>query len=83
MGFKDFLKRGTGLELVSGDSLSDNKQSGISVKQSSRGRKSNLGVSDGVTRGDDKILKQLELEVSKAIEKLEDIRDRLRVRRGF
>ena len=83
MGFKDFLKRGTGLELVSGDGSSDNKPSGTSVKQSLRRGKPNLGGSDGVTRGDDKILKQLELEVSKAIEKLEDIRDRLRVRRGF
>jgi len=72
MGFKDFLKRGTGLDLVAGEE---------SVKQSKQKRSdsdfSSLGNVDA------KILRQLEVEVSKAIEKLEDIRDKLRVRRGF
>ncbi len=81
MGFKDFLKRGTGFELVAGDeSKGDDKPSGVGTKQSSKQRKSNSLGSSGV---DDKILRQLELEVSRAIEKLEDIRDKLRVRRGF
>lgn len=80
MGFKDFLKRGTGLELVAGDeSKGDDKPSGVGARQSSKQRKSD-SFGSGV---DDKILRQLELEVSKAIEKLEDIRDKLRVRRGF
>ena len=81
MGFKDFLKRGTGLDLVAGEESGSGKLSSASVKQSKQKRSdsdfSSLGNVDA------KILRQLEVEVSKAIEKLEDIRDKLRVRRGF
>ena len=79
MGFKDFLKRGTGLELVAGDvSRGDSKLSDVGAKQ----KKSSIS-SGSISNGDEKVLRQLEVEVSRAIEKLEDIRDKLRVRRGF
>ncbi|MBI2508117.1 hypothetical protein HYV89_04135 [Candidatus Woesearchaeota archaeon] len=79
MGFKDFLKRGTGLELVAGDaSKDDGKPSGVGSKQK---KANNPGIA--ISSGDEKVLRQLEVEVSRAIEKLEDIRDKLRVRRGF
>lgn len=79
MGFKDFLKRGTGLELVAGDvSRGDSKPSGVDTRQ----KKSSIS-SGSISSGDEKVLRQLEVEVSRAIEKLEDIRDKLRVRRGF
>ncbi len=78
MGFTDFLRRGVGLDLVSGNEMNDGKQSG--AKQSAKLKKpvSNLNVGN-----QDKVLKQLEVEVSKSIEKLEDLRDKLRVRRGY
>ena len=81
MGFKDFLKRGTGLELVSGEESVVNKSSSSGGRQSAKQKKSD-DVSNG-GKFDDKTLKQLEVEVSRAIEKLEDILDKLRVRRGF
>jgi len=79
MGFKDFLKRGTGLDLVAGDkSREDSKPSGVGARQ----KKSSIS-SGSISNGDEKVLRQLEVEVSRAIEKLEDIRDKLRIRRGF
>ena len=80
MGFKDFLKRGTGLDLVSGSDLGQSKQGNVG-KQSVKLKKFNSNF--GGDGKEDKILKQLEIEVSKSIEKLEDLRDKLRVRRGF
>ena len=83
MGFKDFLKRGTGLELVAADGSGDDKPSGVGAKQGSKQKKSSSNNFDGIgIKSDDKVLKQLEVEVSRAIEKLEDLRDKLRVRRG-
>ena len=82
MGFKDFLKRGTGLDLVSGDDSVVNKSSSVGVRQGAKQRKSD-DVSSGGGKIDDKTLRQLETEVTRAIEKLEDILDKLRVRRGF
>ena len=81
MGFKDFLKRGTGLDLVAGDE-SDDKPSGVGAKQSAKQKKSDSNFS-GYGKTDEKVLRQLEIEVSRAIEKLEDLRDKLRVRRGY
>jgi len=78
MGFKDFLRKGSGMDLVAGEeggSEEDTRPSGVGVKVKA--------VKSSVNRGDEKILKQLEVEVSRAIEKLEDIRDKLRVRRGY
>ncbi len=80
MGFTDFLKRGTGLDLVSGNDVNDGKQNS-SGKQNIKVKKSSTSFSSG--SNDDKVLKQLEIEVSKSIEKLEDLRDKLRVRRGY
>ncbi len=83
MGFKDFLKRGSGLDLVAGSENGDDKPSGFESKQNAKQRKSNSNFDSNGGKIDDKILRQLEVEVSKAIEKLEDLRDKLRVRRGF
>ncbi len=80
MSFKDFLKRGTGLDLVEGDEPSVGK-SGSVGKQNLKQKK--LDPFDNYSKADVKVLRQLEVEVSKAIEKLEDIRDKLRVRRGY
>ena len=79
MGFKDFLKRGSGLDLVAGEDSgneSDERPTGVGMKDKPKNLK-------GMSKSDEKVFKQLESEVSRAIEKLEDIRDRLRVRRGF
>lgn len=81
MSFKDFLKKGTGIELVAGDVSKDGlKPSSVGVKQR---RSSSSSSNFSIGKDDEKVLKQLEFEVSRAIEKLEDIRDKLRVRRGF
>lgn len=82
MGFKDFLKRGTGLDLVAENESSNGRSAGAGAKQSARQKKSDSSLSS-FEKTDEKILRQLESEVSRAIEKLEDIRDKLRVRRGF
>lgn len=78
MGFKDFLKKGTGLELVSDESALQAK----GEKPAKGGSKKTAAENYG-SKYDDKMLKQLETEVSKTIEKLEDVRDKLRVRRGY
>ena len=78
MGFTDFLRRGVGLDLVSGNEMNDGKQSGAKQNLKLKKPVSNLNVGN-----QDKVLKQLEVEVSKSIEKLEDLRDKLRVRRGY
>ncbi|MBS3151295.1 hypothetical protein J4443_02875 [Candidatus Woesearchaeota archaeon] len=83
MSFKDFLKRGTGLDLVAGDESGDDKPSGVGSRQNTKQRRSGSNFDGGGGKLDDKILRQLEVEVSRAIEKLEDLRDKLRVRRGF
>jgi len=84
MGFKDFLKRGTGFDLVTND-LEDNQNikagKTVSLKDSRKQAKSDSRRD--FDRSDERVLKQLEYEVSRAIEKLEDIRDKLRVRRGY
>jgi hypothetical protein len=83
MGFKDFLRRGSGMDLVAGEEggrEEDTRPSGVGVKAAKGGTKV---VSKSMSRSDEKVLRQLELEVSRAIEKLEDIRDKLRVRRGY
>ena len=74
MGIKDFLRRGSGLDLVT-EQENNVKVRPVNVKKNN---KINTSYS-----GDDKVLRQLESEVSRAIEKLEDIRDKLRVRRGY
>lgn len=82
MGFKDFLKRGAGLDLVAGNELDAGKSTGAGAKQSAKQKKSDSSFSS-FGKADEKVLRQLEIEVSRAIEKLEDLRDKLRVRRGF
>lgn len=80
MGFRDFLRKGSGLDLVAEEKSGeggDDRPSGVGVKQSQR----NSGRVAG--RADEKMLKQMELELSRAIEKLEEVRDKLRVRRGY
>jgi len=82
MGFRDILRKGSGLDLVtdSGENgEEDSRPSGVGIKQS----RAKVKATPKVNRTDEKMLKQLEFEVSRAIEKLEDIRDKLRVRRGF
>ena len=81
MGFKDFIKRGSGLDLVTEGGDEDKEEEkptgvGKEVKKSD-------AISNGISRTDAKMLKQLEGDLSKAIEKLEDARDKLRVRRGY
>jgi hypothetical protein len=81
MGFKDFLRKGSGMDLVAGESEDreeDTRPSGVGIKQVK-----NKAIKGSMNRTDEKMLKQLESEVSRAIEKLEDIRDKLRVRRGY
>ena len=80
MGFKDFLKRGTGLDLIEGNGTSIGKAS-VGAEKNVKQKKADFF--DNYSKADVKVLKQLESEVSKAIEKLEDIRDKLRVRRGY
>lgn len=75
MGIKDFLRRGSGLDLVTEQENSPKVKSSVNVKKSNK-------INNNYS-GDEKVLKQLESEVSRAIEKLEDIRDKLRVRRGY
>jgi len=74
MGIKDFLRRGSGLDLVT------EQENNVKVKANSVKKNNKINTSYS---GDDKVLRQLESEVSRAIEKLEDIRDKLRVRRGY
>ena len=74
MGIKDFLRRGSGLDLVT------EQENNVKVKTNSVKKNNKINTSYS---GDDKVLRQLESEVSRAIEKLEDIRDKLRVRRGY
>ena len=74
MGIKDFLRRGSGLDLVT------EQENNVKVKINSVKKNNKINTSYS---GDDKVLRQLESEVSRAIEKLEDIRDKLRVRRGY
>lgn len=81
MGFKDFLKRGTGLDLVSDDQMGNNQ---VKLGSNAKQKKVNSGFdNNGRLKVDDKTLRKLEVEVSKAIERLEDVRDKLRVRRGY
>ena len=75
MGFKDFLRKGSGLDLVT-----ENENA---LKGSNTNFKAKKTITNSVNKDDDKVLKQLEFEVTRAIEKLEDIRDKLRVRRGY
>ena len=74
MGIKDFLRRGSGLDLVT------EQENNVKVKTNSVKKNNKINTSYS---GDDKVLRQLESEVSRAIEKLEDIRDKLRFRRGY
>lgn len=80
MGIKDFLKKSSGLDLVAGDESNEERASVSAVKESKRGRSER---SETINRGDVKMLKQLEMDLSRAIEKLEDARNKLRVRRGY
>ena len=74
MGIRDFLRKGSGLDLVT----SEEELAKRNITNSTRKKIASVPI-----KTDDKVLKQLEFEVSRAIEKLEDIRDKLRVRRGY
>ncbi|MBI2106316.1 hypothetical protein HYT56_05790 [Candidatus Woesearchaeota archaeon] len=84
MGFKDFLKRGSGFDLVTNDvESSENLKANVNLKNSRKQVQLKSDSRRDFDKNDEKVLKQLEYEVSRAIEKLEDIRDKLRVRRGY
>ena len=74
MGIRDFLRKGSGLDLVTSEEELAKRNSANSARKK---------IASVPIKTDDKVLKQLEFEVSRAIEKLEDIRDKLRVRRGY
>ncbi|MAG45828.1 MAG: hypothetical protein CMH63_03600 [Nanoarchaeota archaeon] len=79
MGIKDLLRKGSGLDLVTdNEEGKEEKPSGVG-KEVKKAKVS----SSSMTKTDSRMLKQLESDLSRAIEKLEDARDKLRVRRGY
>ena len=72
MGFKDILRKGSGMDLLS---EADEAQKTVSERKPQKEQR--------VNKDEDKVLKQLEIDLSRAIEKLQDARDKLRVRRGY
>ncbi len=75
------LRKGSGLDLVTegGDEDQEEERPTGVAKEAKKSKVS----SSGITRTDARMLKQLEGDLSRAIEKLEDARDKLRVRRGY
>ena len=74
MGFKDILRKGSGMDLLNGTDEAQ-KTANVGERKPQKEQRAN--------KDDDKVLKQLESDLSRAIEKLQDARDKLRVRRGY
>jgi hypothetical protein len=83
MGLGSFLRRASGMSYVEEKQpvIQENKAAKSPSKKDPKALDLNK-PSTSISAGEDKVLKDLESELQKTVERLQDIQEKIRVRRG-